>query len=623
MKDIKIFVTHTPNKESIRFQAPFTYDVIAGSSFDTKKSDDFYHDNTGENISIRNKSYCELTTQYWAWKNQTADYYGFCHYRRFFNFNESSLHESKWGTIEFDYFDAQIKEKLHLNESDMRNYIEKYDFLIAKGVEASSMNAKTLYSQYEKASDLHIGDVNILLNIINEKYPWLYETAIRFFKGKVFFPCNMFIMQKQLFQSYSEMLFDILEQFEQIADMSHYSREGYRTIGHLGERILSIYYLYLKEKNMYKLGELQVALFRNTDIEKEVYADKSSNAVPIVLAANKKYIPVLYTCIQSIVENINEENHYHIYIFHTDILGENQKVFDRLSTRPNVNFTFINVGKKVSGFTLKAKEHISTETFYRFLILDILKGYSKAVYLDCDMIICRDIAELYHTELGSNLVGAVLDADFAGQCNIKTSDMKNYCNEVLGLANPFLYFQAGVLVLNIEELSKITSVEELFKMSDTGIYRFSDQDILNIICQDRVTYLDMRWNVLSDCNHSRWHQVIQHAPHYILDAYENSRKNPFIIHYAGFLKPWMAPEEDYADLFWNAARTTPFYETLLGEMMDYKYTCHDILEKQKQRESRSILELMRKIFRRFFPRNSKLRDWGISIYFKLKNLNGD
>ena len=169
-------------------------------------------------------------------------------------------------------------------------------------------------------------------------------------------------MQKQLFQSYSEMLFDILEQFEQIADMSHYSREGYRTIGHLGERILSIYYLYLKEKNMYKLGELQVALFRNTDIEKEVSADKSSNAVPIVLAANKKYIPVLYTCIQSIVENINEENHYHIYIFHTDILGENQKVFDRLSTRPNVDFTFINVGKKVSGFTLKAKEHISTET---------------------------------------------------------------------------------------------------------------------------------------------------------------------------------------------------------------------------------------------------------------------
>ena len=170
MKDIKIFVTHTPNKESIRFQAPFTYDVIAGSSFDTKKSDDFYHDNTGENISIRNKSYCELTTQYWAWKNQTADYYGFCHYRRFFNFNESSLHESKWGTIEFDYFDAQIKEKLHLNESDMRNYIEKYDFLIAKGVEASSMNAKTLYSQYEKASDLHIGDVNILLNILRERF---------------------------------------------------------------------------------------------------------------------------------------------------------------------------------------------------------------------------------------------------------------------------------------------------------------------------------------------------------------------------------------------------------------------------------------------------------------------
>ena len=48
---------------------------------------DMIGDDTGDNISDKNRTYCEMTAQYWAWKNvKDVDYIGFCHYRRFFNY---------------------------------------------------------------------------------------------------------------------------------------------------------------------------------------------------------------------------------------------------------------------------------------------------------------------------------------------------------------------------------------------------------------------------------------------------------------------------------------------------------------------------------------------------------
>lgn len=614
MSDIKIFVTHTPNRSTMRVDNPLLYNVIAGSDFQTREvPEGVYQDNQGENISSRNKSYCELTTQYWAWKNMEADYYGFCHYRRFVSFSQQKIKESDWGTIEYDYLDEKAMQELHFNENDMRAYIENYDFLIAEGVPTSAMNAKSVYDHYQKAPELHIEDVTLFLNIIKEKYPYLSEAATELFEGKIFYPCNMFIMKKELFQEYSAILFDILGEFEKRADMSEYSREGYRTTGHLGERMTGIYYLYLQKQGKYRLGETQIALIRNADEETEVKQIPAENTVPVVLAANQKYVPILYTCAQSIVEHTSAESQYEIYVFHTDITADSQKMFHDRLTRSNVKFTFINVSKKVAGYILQAKEHITTETFYRFLILDILKTYSKVVYLDCDMIICRDVAELYHTEMGDNLIAAALDPDFAGQCNMKTSDMRRYCQNTLGLENPFKYFQAGVLVFNVQEMNKIITVEKLLEMSDTGIYRFSDQDILNVVCKGRVTYLDMAWNMIFDCDHFRWQKVIKYAPYYILDAYENARKNPFIIHYAGFLKPWMKPDEDFGYVFWDVARRTPYYEQILSGMQHQggqSVTVDTVIEARAFKRTRRLLM-------KVFPQGSGIRRALGKMYWKM------
>ena len=621
MSDIRLFVTHTPNRNTMTVDNPLLYNVIAGSDFQKAPvPDGMLKDNEGENISKRNKSYCELTTQYWAWKNVDADYYGFCHYRRFFSFNPEKLPEDDWGTVVYPAMNEKTIQELHLNETDMRACIEKYDFLTAEGIDTKHLLAKSVYDHYDKAPELHIEDVKLFLDIIREKYPEMAETAEKFFQGKKFYPCNMFIMKKELFQEYSAMLFDILEEFENRADMSLYSREGYRTTGHLGERMVGIFYEYLKKKGGYKLGELQIALIQNADKQAEIKVDKE--AVPVVLAANQKYVPILFTCAQSIVNQASSDRKYEIFVFHTDIEAASQKVFHEQLEKENVHFTFVDVTKNVSGYRLEAKEHITTETFYRFLILDILKGYDKVVYLDCDMIILRDVAELYDVELGNNLIAAAKDPDFMGQCNGFNLDTKKYCEEVLKLENPYKYFQAGVLVFNVAELNRVTTVQKLLEMSDTGIYKYSDQDILNVICEDRVTYLDMAWNMIYDCNRERWHGVIKYAPYYIMDEYEEARKHPYIIHYAGFLKPWMRPDQDFAEEFWKVARTNQFYEQLLWEMnvksaSDIAYAVTANSRRFQDFRNRTREKIKEKLKTKL-PKDSALRTFLRNIYYATK-----
>lgn len=296
------------------------------------------------------------------------------------------------------------------------------------------------------------------------------------------------------------------------------------------------------------------------------HSQPNEGHIPLVLAANQNYVPVLAVCIQSVIQYAADKFFYEIFIFHTDIELESQKLIQRLYTDTHIAVYFVNVKSHVLDYTLEAKQHITTETFYRFLILDILRDYQKVIYLDCDIIACCDVAGLYDTEMGDSLIAAARDPDFAGQCNKPDSEMLLYCQNILGLENPFSYFQAGVLVLNVEKLRQEVSVNKLLQMADTGAYRFSDQDILNVVCKGRVKYLDMAWNVLSDCNHSRWRDVIMSAPEDIVKAYQRAREEPYLIHYAGFLKPWMRLGEDFGYEFWVTARKTVFYEQLLGRM---------------------------------------------------------
>lgn len=119
--------------------------------------------------------------------------------------------------------------------------------------------------------------------------------------------------------------------------------------------------------------------------------------------------------------------------------------------------------------------------------------------------------------------------------------------------------------------------------------------------------------MIFDCDHFRWQNVIKYAPYEILDAYENARKEPYIIHYAGFLKPWMKPDEDFGYVFWDVARRTPYYEQLLKDM------CHSGGHEMAQETVvvARAFQRTRRLLMHIFPQGSAVRRVLGKLYWRI------
>lgn len=184
-------------------------------------------DNSGENISQYNQDFCELTGIYWAWKNFSTignpDYVGFMHYRRWLALNGWSLPKNRNDIIAVDrssFLRKNNKESVSqiLTTGDVFTRTP-LDFFETKGRESCR----------EKGFDY-----------IKTKYPILYNIYLEQKKKNCLYASNIFVMKREDFFKYCEILFDIL---------NNYNSEGFpREKGYLAEFITSAYIGYLGRK---------------------------------------------------------------------------------------------------------------------------------------------------------------------------------------------------------------------------------------------------------------------------------------------------------------------------------------------------------------------------------------
>lgn len=179
-------------------------------------------DNTGENISDKNASYCELTGLYWAWKNLDSAYIGLAHYRRHFSFSKKSKNA----------FDNVLKY------SELKPMLGKYKIFVPK---KRNYYIETMYSHY--AHTHYASHLDETRKIVKKMYPQYLKNFDIIMKRRSAHMFNMMIMQKDLFSDYCEWLFNILFELEKRigSDISGMSGFQGRFYGRVSEIMFNVW----------------------------------------------------------------------------------------------------------------------------------------------------------------------------------------------------------------------------------------------------------------------------------------------------------------------------------------------------------------------------------------------
>ena len=578
--------------------------IQVGTALAPTRFEGMLHDDEGDNISQKNPSYCELTAQYWAWKNLDADYYGLFHYRRYFSFAEKKFPTNYFADVPFEANDEKTLQEIGLTEERMREVIEQYDFILPE--QGQFVDKSTIREQYNESPQHRPEDLSCALEILQEKYPHMMDAANKYLDGRHGYFCNMFIMKKEIFFDYCEWLFSILEEHEKRRDFSQYSPSEYRVSGYLAERLLGVYFTWLKDQGKYRSKELQRPFFEDVTqpkLLKPIESRDGKAPVSLVLSANEYYVPYMGTLLESIKEHASADRTYDIVVLHRDISANSQAVLQRLMAPSNFSLRFFNTTRLMREYESKLflRGHFRIETYFRLLMQDILPNYNKALYLDCDMVVNKDIAELFDVDVNGYLLAAVQDADTAGLYNGFEPQKKNYMDNIMKMKDPYSYFQAGTILFNLAEFRKHYTVDEMFEYATSYEWELLDQDVLNHFAEGHVKYLDMRWNVVMDWNGIRIKEIIGLAPRRLYQGYMESRKDPYIVHYAGPDKPWDNFESDFADYFWGYAQRTPFAPIIFERSMANKFA-------QNASAAHKAKEAIRPAYEKLFPAGTSRRE---------------
>ncbi len=269
---------------------------------------------------------------------------------------------------------------------------------------------------------------------------------------------------------------------------------------------------------------------------------KHVKVVPVFLTINSAYAPYAAAAIHSLVQHANPKRYYRVIILHDGLNLVNRWRLRNLVTR-NVAIQFKKMSrslylKAIVAYCTRRQKGAgdffsSAVYYYRAFIPLMFPLYRKAVYIDSDTILRGDIGELYDTELGDNVMAAMVDPKVT-----VIPEFRDYVNNALGIPHDE-YVNSGVQVMDLRKMRKckyLSTMIELIRKYDADLVA-PDQDYLNVILRGKIEFLNPVWNA----------EPVKDLP-----------RNVKLVHFNLFNKPWHYKNVPCERIFWNAAKGTGF-----------------------------------------------------------------
>lgn len=272
--------------------------------------------------------------------------------------------------------------------------------------------------------------------------------------------------------------------------------------------------------------------------------------IPVFFATDDNYVPYLAVTMRSICDSGSDGNIYDFKILTEGLSSENEMTLKNMSLeRCTVEIVDVNEAVRAHrrGIRSRLRDYYSESIYYRIFIASLFPELDRAIYIDCDVVLVSDIAELYDTDIGDNILGVVADESIPS-----VPEFCDYVESWVGVCAD-RYFNSGVLLMNLSAFreEKIeSSITELISRFDFDTVA-PDQDYLNFLCKDRVYYLDGVWNK-------------QPKPENPIPVSECK-----LIHYNMFNKPWKYSGVLYEDEFWKYLERTPYASVVKKKFSEY------------------------------------------------------
>jgi lipopolysaccharide biosynthesis glycosyltransferase len=247
--------------------------------------------------------------------------------------------------------------------------------------------------------------------------------------------------------------------------------------------------------------------------------------IPVVASSDDNYAYPLGIMFISLLENTKNPERFHLFIIDGGISDKKKNSLQKEVVKRSSQLTFLTINDEVyANFPTRA--HISAPAYYRISIPELFhESVTRAIYLDCDLIIKNDLQKLWDIDLEGHAIAAAE--------NISSSTYK-----ASGLKQPD-YFNSGVMIIDLDKWreNNIPNKVRNFKTEHPELICTNDQCALNGVFKGRWKRLPLNWNFQSGLyrSSSQTKRII------INDDSTNPIWSPFIIHYIGWSKPWLTP----------------------------------------------------------------------------------